>query len=76
MTFKVVGSIDGIETIATGRGIKELRRLRKEYGGTRWRKQKGFARIQLSSGALCHAELHWYEAHGVGRREIKIKRLL
>ncbi len=74
--FEIIGPIQGAETIASGRGIRELRRLRKAYGGTRWRKRKGVATIRLSSGHLCEAELHWYEAHGVGRREPKIKRFL
>jgi hypothetical protein len=73
MDFEVVGNITGIETIATGSGIRERRRLRKRYGQGRWRKRKGFAEIRLPSGDIVRAELHWYEATGIGRREMKIK---
>ena len=76
MFFKVVGSIADIETIASGRGIRELRRLRKLYGGRRWRKLKGTATIELADGTICQAELHWYVAHGVGAKDLKIKRIL
>ena len=72
----VVGPIRGVETIAVGRSIRELSRLRKIYGGKRWRKLKGTALIRLHDGSLILAELHWYEAHGVGRRELKVKRFL
>jgi hypothetical protein len=73
MDFEVIGDISGIETIATGSGIRERGRLRKRYGRGRWRKRKGFAEIRLPSGAVVRAELHWYEATGIGRREMKIK---
>jgi hypothetical protein len=73
MDFEVVGEISGIETIATGAGIRERGRLRKRYGRGRWRKRKGFAEIRLKSGDIIRAELHWYEATGIGRREMKIK---
>jgi hypothetical protein len=76
MDFKVVGEISGIETIATGSGIRERARLRKIYGKGRWRKRKGFAEIRLASGEFMRAELHWYEATGIGRRELKIKAFL
>lgn len=76
MRIAVVGPIRDIEIIARGRGIRELRRLRKAYGGKRWRKYKGVATVQIGGGALREAEVHWYEATGVGRTEIKIKRLL
>lgn len=76
MLFKILGNISEIETVATGRGIRELRRLRKRYGGRRWRKLKGFARIELEDGTICLAEIHWYDAHGVGSKEFKIKRIL
>ena len=76
MFFKVIGRISEIETIASGKGIRERRRLRKFYGGRRWRKLKGMATIELSDGTIHHAELHWYQAHGVGAREFKIKRIL
>jgi hypothetical protein len=76
MFFKVIGQISDIEIIATGKAIRELRRLRKHYSGRRWRKMKGVAKIELPDGTICLAELHWYEAHGVGSKEIKIKRIL
>jgi hypothetical protein len=74
--FTVIGEIEDIETFALGRGIRELRRLRKKYGSGRWRKRKGLATIRLSDGFVARAELHWYEATGIGRRELKIKRYI
>ena len=74
MPFEVVGDITQIETIATGRRIRDLPRLRRLYGPGRWRKVKGIALVRLRTGALRGAELHWYEAHGIGRKEIKRKR--
>ncbi len=76
MDFEIRGDLAGIETIATGSGIREIGRLRKFYGRGRWRKRKGFAEVRLANGAIVKAELHWYEATGIGRREFKIKRLL
>jgi hypothetical protein len=64
-----------VETIAWGRGIRERLRLEKLYGKGNWRKRKGVARIQLGDGSIHTAEIHWYEAHGIGRKEPKIKRL-
>jgi hypothetical protein len=75
-SFEVISDISDIETIAFGREIRDLARLRKQYGPGRWRKLKGSAMIRLKSGLIRHAELHWYEAHGVGRREFKRKRYL
>ena len=74
--FQVMGRVAGQETIAIGSRIHEIRRLNKKHGKGRWRKLKGFARIRLEDGSVHNAELHWYEAHGLGRYEIKIKRLL
>ena len=74
--FEVVGEINHIQTIAAGAGIRQLARLRKLYGPGRWRKMKGEALIRLGSGQLRRAELHWYEAHGVGKRNMKFKRYL
>ena len=74
--FKLVGPIRDVESIAVGRSIRELRRLRKQYGGRRWRKQKGVATVELPDGLIVRAEVHWYEAHGVGRREMKLKLIL
>lgn len=74
--FEIVGELSAVETIATGSGIRELARLRKRYGRGRWRKRKGIARVRLSAGDIVLAELHWYEATGIGKREFKIKRFL
>jgi len=73
MDFEVIGDITEAQTIATASGIRELGRLRKRYGRGRWRKRKGFAEVRLSSGEILRAELHWYEATGIGKREMKIK---
>jgi hypothetical protein len=74
--FEILGTIVEIETIATGRAIRELRRLQKAYGRGQWRKRKEIARIRLRHGSIHTAEVHWYEAHGIGRKEFKIKRLI
>lgn len=76
MDFELVGAPSDIELIAEGRGIRELKRLRRLYGGRRWRKMKGVCRIRLGNGETRLAELHWYEAHGIGRKEIKRKRYI
>lgn len=76
MHFEIIGEIGHIETIAVGGRIQDIMRLRKQYGPARWRKLKGVAQIRLQSGRVCNAELHWYEAHGFGRKKMKIKRLL
>jgi hypothetical protein len=76
MEFEIVGEITNVETFATGRTIRELARLRRIYGKGRWRKRKGIARIRLPDGAERLAELHWYEATGIGKREFKIKRYI
>jgi hypothetical protein len=74
MDFEIVSELLRIETIATGRHIRDLKRLEKQYGKGRWRKRKGLAWIRLKNGEVRFAELHWYEAHGIGRKEIKRKR--
>ena len=74
--FDIVGEITDVQTFAVGRGIREIRRLKRQYGHARWRKRKGIARVRLADGSERMAELHWYEASGVGRKEIKIKRYL
>jgi hypothetical protein len=74
MSFEIISELAQIETIAVGSGIRDLARLRKVYGPARWRKLKGIARIRLANGRIRVAELHWYEAHGVGKKEIKRKR--
>ncbi|MGH8254800.1 MAG: hypothetical protein ACRET0_01115 [Steroidobacteraceae bacterium] len=76
MHFEILGEISAVETIATGSGIREIARLRKRYGRGRWRKRKGIAEVRLAGGEIVAAELHWYEATGIGKREFKIKRLL
>lgn len=73
MNFEIIGEITVVETIAAGTGIRDIRRLRKNYGKGRWRKLKGLARVRLDNGRIRLAELHWYEAHGIGKREIKRK---
>ena len=74
MAFEVVGEFRDIETIATGRGVYIRRYLDRTYGPGRWRKRKGIATVRLMDGTICEAEIHWYEAHGIGRRDLKIKR--
>jgi len=74
--FEIIGSITEIEIIAVGSGIRDLAALRKKYGTGQWRKLKGIARVRLPSGREREAEIHWYEAHGIGRRDLKIKRYL
>jgi len=76
MYFDIIGEIEYIEVIATGSSIKEVSRLRKHYGKGRWRKLKGMARVKLLDGSIRNAELHWYEAHGIGRKEFKVKSIL
>lgn len=76
MTFEIVGEIVDVETIATGSGIRELARLVKRYGRGRWRRRRGSADARLGSGETLRVEIHWYEATGIGKREIKIKRFL
>ncbi len=76
MNFEIIGDISNIGIIAVGNSIRELERLRKTYGSGRWRKLKGFATISLDDGSIYEAELHWYEAHGISKKEIKIKRFL
>jgi hypothetical protein len=76
MNFEVVGEISDVETIAAGSGIRDLTRLRRVYGSGRWRKLKGVAQVQLGNGRIRLAELHWYEAYGIGKREMKRKRYL
>lgn len=72
MDFELASEITNIETIAAGTGVRDRARLRKQYGGGRWRKLKGVARVRLKSGRIRLAEVHWYEAHGIGKREFKL----
>ncbi len=76
MFFKILGRIGNIEIICKGRGIRDLKRIKKMYGKGNWRKLKGIATIKLGNGKIKVAELHWYEAHGIGKKEIKRKRYL
>ena len=76
MDFTVIGDIADVETFATGRGIRERGRLQKRYGKGRWRKRKGHATVCLADGTVREAEVHWYEATGIGRKGLKIKRYL
>jgi hypothetical protein len=76
MHFEIIGMITDIETIAVGKAIRILPLLQKRYGKGRWRKRKGVANIRLNDGRIRMAELHWYEAHGIGRKEMKRKRYL
>jgi hypothetical protein len=76
MNFEILGEITAIEIIAVGKSIRDVPRLRKLYGSGRWRKLKGIAKVRLQNGEIRTAELHWYEAHGIGKKEIKRKRYL
>ncbi|MFH1114860.1 MAG: hypothetical protein V1792_13175 [Pseudomonadota bacterium] len=75
-SFEIIGEISEIEIIAVGASIHEIGRLRKRYGDGRWRKLKGIAIIRLVDGRMRRAEIHWYEAHGIGKKEFKRKRYL
>ena len=75
--FEVIGEIEDIETIAVGDAVRERHRLNRSYAGgklTRWRKLKGYAWVRYANGVVVWAEVHWFEAHGIGRREEKVKR--
>ncbi len=74
MKFTIIGSIQAIETIAIGRQVRDRRRLVRQYGRGNWRKMKGVALVKLGDGTILEAELHWYEAHGIGKKEIKFKK--
>lgn len=76
MFFEILGGVRNSETIAAGASVRDRRRLSRAYGAGRWRKLKGRARVRLASGEVRTAELHWYEASGLGKREFKIKRFL
>jgi hypothetical protein len=76
LKFEVVGEIEEVETIAAGPSVKIRAFLRKTYGRGRWRKRKGVANVRLPNGSLRRVELHWYEAHGIGKRDLKIKKYL
>lgn len=74
--FEIIGEIENIETVAAGRGVQIRRYLERAYGKGRWRKMKGIATVRLADGMIAEAEIHWFEAHGIGRRDFKIKRLI
>ncbi len=76
MYFEIIGQITDVGTIAIGDKIRDIARLRREFGAGRWRKLKGVATVRLLSGRIRKVELHWYEAHGIGRKKMKIKRYL
>lgn len=76
MYFEIPGDISNVETFANGSGIHDIARLRKRFGRGRWRKRKGIAHVRLSDGSIHLAEIHWYEATGIGKKDFKIKRLI
>jgi hypothetical protein len=76
MDFEVIKPIRNVEIIAVGNSIRELAELKEQYGDGRWRKLKGIAYVRLQNDELRLAELHWYEANGIGKRRMKIKRFL
>ncbi|MGH9882045.1 MAG: hypothetical protein ACRD6N_11470 [Pyrinomonadaceae bacterium] len=73
MDFEIVSKITDVETIAIGTGVRARSRLRRQYGRAKWRKVKGVAHVRLPSGRIRLAEIHWYEAHGIGKKEFKLK---
>ena len=74
--FEIIGDITHVETIARGTSIREIARLRRLHGRGNWRKRKGIARVRLEDGTVLQAAVHWYEAHGIGRKDLKIKRYI
>jgi len=76
MYFEIIGEIEDREVIAKGPSVRDRARLTAQFGRGKWKKLKGRATVCLSSGDTCRVELHWYEAHGIGRRKFKIKRFL
>lgn len=73
MDFEIIGDITNIDTIAVGTGIRDRNRLQKQYGRGKWRKLKGITQVRLPNGIIRLAEIHWYEAHGIGKKEFKLK---
>lgn len=76
MYFEIIGEINDMETIAIGGRIRDIMRIQKQFGHGRWRKLKGIGKVRLENGRIGNAELYWYEAHGIGRKKMKIKRFL
>ncbi|MCW6034798.1 hypothetical protein K4A83_00705 [Spirulina subsalsa FACHB-351] len=73
MDFEIISEISDIEIIAVGNGIRDRSRLQKYYGKGKWRKLKGVAQVRLPNNMIRLAEIHWYEAHGIGKKEFKLK---
>jgi hypothetical protein len=76
LKFKIIGEIVRVETIAAGTSLRDRRRLIRLYGRGNWRKVKGESTVRLEDGTICEAEIHWYEAHGIGKKELKFKKPL
>jgi hypothetical protein len=76
VNFEIISDVKDIEVIAIGNGIRDIARLRKYYGKGRWRKLKGIATVKINKRDVLIAEIHWYEAHGIGKKEFKIKRFI
>ena len=76
MRFEVIGELRDVETIAKGSSVRVRAELRAAFGPGPWRKLKAIATVRLRDGTIWRAEVHWYEAHGIGRRRMKIKRFL
>lgn len=76
MDFQIIGEIEQTQSIAVGPSIRDIKRLRKQFGTGRWRKLKGVATVRLDDGTIRKAEIHWYEAHGIGKKKMKIKEFL
>lgn len=76
MNFEIIGDIENVQIIAIGGRIREIMRLQRQFGPARWRKLKGIATVRLLNDRVCRAEIHWYEAHGKGKKKVKIKRIL
>jgi hypothetical protein len=74
--FEILGELRNVETIAAGRGVYIRRYLDRTHGRGRWRKMKGIATVRLADGTICEAEIHWFEAHGIGPKDVKIKRVM
>lgn len=75
-SFEIIGEIRTVQIIAVGDGIRDLHHLERRFGRGNWRKLKGYATVRLEDGTIARAEVHWYEAHGIGKRWMKIKRYL
>jgi len=76
MHFEIIGRIEDIQVIAVGGRIRDIMRLQHQFGAAKWRKLKGVANVRLQNGQVCRAEIHWYEAHGKGKKKAKIKKIL